>query len=126
MKYSWPFKSLAENGAVLALGTDFPVTELNPLRGVFRAVTRLTDEGDPKGGFNPKEKLSVHESLRAYTYGSAYAAGNNDKLGTLEPGKLADLAIFEKNIFDCAGDREEMFGMKVLLTVVDGNIVYRR
>lgn len=126
MKYSWPFKSLAKKGAVLALGTDFPVTELNPLRGVFRAVTRLTDDGEPEGGFNPKEKLSVHESLRAYTYGSAYAAGNDDRLGTLEVGKLADIAVFEKNIFTCAEDREKMFGMKALITVMDGNIVYRR
>lgn len=126
MKYSWPFKSLANGGAVLAMGTDFPVTELNPLRGIFRAVTRLTDDGEPEGGFNPDEKLSVHESLRAYTYGSAYAAGSDDKLGTLEAGKLADIAVFEKNIFEYAADRKEMFDMKALLTVVDGNVVYRR
>ena len=110
---------------MLAEGTDFPVTELNPLRGIFRAVTRLTDDGKPEGGFNPDEKLSVHESLRAYTYGSAYAAGNDDKLGTLEAGKLADIAVFEKNIFEYAADRKEMFDIKTLLTVVDGNVVYR-
>ena len=126
MKYSWPFKSLSKAGAVLAEGTDFPVTELNPLRGIFRSVTRLTDDGKPEGGFNPDEKLSVHESLRAYTYGSAYAAGNDDKLGTLEAGKLADIAVFEKNIFEYAADRKEMFDIKTLLTVVDGNVVYRR
>ncbi|MCQ4637107.1 amidohydrolase [Anaerovorax odorimutans] len=124
MRYSWPFRSLAENGAVLALGTDYPVTELNPLRGVYRAVTRLTDDGEPKGGFSPDEKLSVHESLRAYTYGSAYAAGREKETGSLCPGMLADLAVLEENPFACAFDRDKMFGMKVLMTIVGGEAVY--
>ncbi|NLD18700.1 MAG: amidohydrolase [Clostridiales bacterium] len=126
MQYSWPFKTIADAGGRLALGTDYPVTELNPMRGVFRAVTRLTDEGEPEGGFSPKERLSAHEALRAYTYGSAYAAGKDDKLGTLEPGKFADIAVFEKNILDCAANREEMFGMKTLMTIVGGKVVYKR
>ncbi len=124
MQYSWPFKSLLDGGSVLAMGTDFPVTELNPLRGIFRAVTRLTDQMEPEGGFNPDEKLTIHESLQAYTRGAAYAADMDDKLGTLEPGKLADFAVFEKNIFACAADRETMFNMKVLMTVMNGDIVY--
>lgn len=124
MKYSWPFKSLIGGGAVLAMGTDFPVTELNPLRGIYRAVTRLTDQYEPEGGFNTDERLTVHESLQAYTYGSAYAAGMEEKLGTLEAGKLADLAVLEKNLFECATDMESMFSMKTLMTVVNGNVVY--
>ena len=124
MRYSWPFRSLAERGAVLAFGTDYPVTELNPLRGIYRAVTRLTDEGEPKGGFSPDEKLSVHQSLRAYTAGSAYAAGRETEIGLLYPGMLADLAVLEENPFECVDDREKMFHMKVLMTVVGGETVY--
>lgn len=124
MKYSWPFKSLVDSGAKLAMGTDFPVTELNPLRGIYRAVTRLTDDLEPEGGFNSGEKLSVHESLWSYTYGAAYAADMDDKLGSLEKDKLADMAVLEKNIFECAFDREAMFNMKTLMTVVNGDIVY--
>lgn len=124
MKYSWPFKSLVDSGAKLAMGTDFPVTELNPLRGIYRAVTRMTDDLEPESGFNPGEKLSVHESLWAYTYGAAYAADMDKKLGSLEKGKLADMAVLEKNIFECAFDREAMFNMKTLMTVVNGDIVY--
>ena len=60
MRYSWPFRSIADTGGRLAFGTDYPVTELNPLRGIFRAVTRLTDELQPEGGFSPDEKLTVH------------------------------------------------------------------
>lgn len=126
MRYSWPFHSLAADGALLAFGTDYPVTEMNPLRSVFRAVTRLTDDGEPKGGFSPEEKLSVHESLKAYTWGSAYAAGREGEVGTLEPGKLADMAILERNLFECADDRETMFEMAVLMTIVDGKTVYSK
>ena len=124
MKYSWPFNSIRNTGGKLAFGTDYPVTELNPLRGIFRAVTRLTDEGEPDGGFSPQEKLTIHDSLRAYTYGSAYASDFEDRNGSLESGKLADIAVFEKNIFDCADDRSGMFDMKVLMTMVGGKIVY--
>ena len=124
MRYSWPFRSLAEQGAVLAFGTDYPVTELNPLRGIYRAVTRLTDAGEPKDGFSPDERLSVHQSLKAYTAGSAYAAGRETETGILYPGMLADLTVLAGNPFDCALDREKMFNMKVLMTVVGGETVY--
>lgn len=126
MRFSWPFKSLARSGAALAFGTDYPVTELNPLRGIFRAVTRLTDEGEPEGGFNPGERLMLNESLRAYTLGAAYAAGREKAVGSLEIGKLADIAVLEKNVFECAGNREEMFHMQVLMTILDGKIVYSK
>lgn len=126
MRYSWPFKSLLDKGAKLAYGTDYPVAELNPFQGVYRSVTRLTNEGEPKGGFNPREKLGLHETLRAYTYGSAYAAGCENELGTLESGKLADFIVIDKNIFACIDNREDVFSMQVLMTIMDGEIVYQR
>lgn len=126
MRYSWPFRSIADAGGRLAFGTDYPVTELNPLRGIFRAVTRLTDELQPEGGFSPDEKLTVHSSLQAYTYGSAFAADREAELGSLEPGKLADLTILDSNVFECAYDKDAMFGMDVLMTVVGGETVYSK
>lgn len=124
MKYSWPFESIRRTGGRLAFGTDSPVVDISPFRGIFRAVTRLTNELEPEGGWNPWEKVTIHEALRAYTYGGAYAAGRETELGTLEKGKLADLAIIDKNLFDCAEECETMFRMKVLMTVMNGSIVY--
>ena len=124
MNYSWPFESINKTGGVLAFGTDCPVVDISPFRGVFRAVTRLTNEGQPEGGWNPKEKMSIHEALRAYTWGGAYAASRDHELGTIGVGKLADLIVTEHNLFECATDRQAMFDMKVLMTVMDGEIVY--
>ena len=126
MRYSWPFESLRKSGAVLAYGTDFPVADMSPYRGIYRSVTRLTNEGEPEGGFNSWEKVSVHESLKAYTYGSAYAANREEELGTLEPGKLADMVVLDENIFECAEDREVMFAIKPVMTIMDGKVVYSR
>lgn len=125
MKYSWPFGTIEKTGGVLAFGTDCPVVDISPFRGIFRAVTRLTNELEPKGGWNPDERVSIHEALRAYTLGGAYASGRDHELGTIGVGKLADMAIVEKNLFECATDRQAMFDMKVVMTVMDGEIVYR-
>ena len=126
MKYSWPFESINKTGAVLAYGTDFPVVDMNPYRGIYRSVTRLTNEGEPEGGFNPTERVSIHDTLKAYTYGPAYAAGREAELGTLEEGKLADIVILDENLFDCARDREAMFEISPVMTLMSGQIVYRK
>lgn len=124
MKYSWPFGSIHNTGGILAFGTDCPVVDISPFRGIFRAVTRLTNELEPEGGWNPIERVSIHETLRAYTWGGAYGSGREHELGTLEVGKLADMAVVEHNIFDYATDRQAMFEMKVVMTIMDGEIVY--
>lgn len=124
MKYSWPFESIRKTGGTLAFGTDCPVVDISPFRGIFRAVTRLTNELEPEGGWNPWEKVGIHEALQAYTLGSAYASRRDHELGSIGVGKLADLAIVEKNLFECAADRQAMFDMKVIMTVMDGDIVY--
>lgn len=124
MKYSWPFGTIKNTGGVLAFGTDCPVVDISPFRGIFRAVTRLTNELEPNGGWNPEEKVSIHEALRAYTWGGAYGAGREHELGTLEVGKLADMVVVERNLFECATDIKAMFDMKVVMTIMDGEIVY--
>lgn len=125
MKYCYPFGSLLKSAKVLAYGTDFPVAPLIPTRGIWRAVHRLTDDGEPKGGWNPEERLTVDEILKSCTYGSAYAAGREHEIGTLAPGMLADFVVYPDNFFAIINDREKMFSQKSLLTVVGGRIVYQ-
>lgn len=126
MKYSWPFESIRKSGGILAFGTDCPVVDISPYRGVFRAVTRLTNNLEPEGGWTPEQRLTIHDALRAYTWGGAYATGMDDKLGTLEEGKLADIAVVEKNLFECATDIKEMFEMRAVMTILDGEVVYKQ
>lgn len=125
MRYMWPFKSLINAGARLAFGTDYPVVEFSPFKGLFRSVNRVTNELEPIGGYNPEEKLSLHEAIEAYTYGSAYACGRESELGTIEEGKLADLVVLERNPFECIHDIDAMFNMRVIMTMFDGKLVYQ-
>ena len=126
MKYSYPFETIRKNGAVLAFGTDCPVADITPYRGIFRASTRLTNDGEPKGGWNPDERVSVFESMKAYTWGSAYGADKETQVGSLEAGKLADFIVLEENLFECADDIDKIFDMETMLTVVDGKVVWRK
>lgn len=125
MNYSWPFESIRKAGGTLAFGTDCPVVDISPFRGIFRAVTRLTNDLEPEGGWNPKERVNIHEALKAYTFGGAYASRRDHELGTIGVGKLADMVVVEKNLFECATDRQAMFDMKVIMTIMDGDIVYK-
>ena len=91
---------------------------------IYRGVTRLHNDGEPKGGWNPTQKLSVYEVLRSYTYGSAYGVSREDELGTLEEGKFADIAVIDRNLFNI--DPSEIFNASVVLTVMDGKIVFEK
>jgi predicted amidohydrolase YtcJ len=120
--YFWPNRSLSTAGAIVAYGSDFPVVDLNPMLGLYRAVTRLHNDGKPKGGWNPKEKVSVAEALCHYTRDPAYGSFMENELGTLEAGKLADIVVLDRNLTQCGAD--EILGTKTRLTVMDGNVVY--
>ena len=93
----------------------------NPFLEIYRGVTRLHNDGQPEGGWNPTQKLSLYEVLRSYTYGSAYGAFRENELGTLEEGKFADIAVIDKDLF--AIDPSELIDRKVIMTVMDGNII---
>jgi predicted amidohydrolase YtcJ len=120
-KYQWPFKSLLRAGATLAFGTDFPVVGFDPVPSLHAAVTRTNAEGKPMGT-NPGEKLSLAEAIKAYTAGGAYAVGCDETLGTLEAGKRADIAVFDRNLFGI--DPQEILEAKTVMTLMNGEIVY--
>ncbi|WHY96975.1 amidohydrolase [Peribacillus simplex] len=117
-------KSLLNSGASLALGTDFPVSiSLNPMRQIYTAITRVDSSGDPKNTWHPEQKLTLAEALQAYTYGSAYGSFREHELGTIEAGKLADLVVLDRNLFDIP--ENEVLKTKVELTINDGKVVYK-
>lgn len=117
-------KSLLNTGASLALGTDFPVSiSLNPMRQIYTAITRVDSSGDPQNTWHPEQKLTLAEALQAYTYGSAHGCFREHELGTLEEGKLADLVVLDRNLFDIP--ESEVLETKVELTINDGKVVYK-
>lgn len=122
---TWPLKTMLKMAGVIAIGTDCPVVSNNPFLEIFRAVTRVHNDGKPEGGWNPTEKLTLDEVLTGYTYGSAYAALRENELGTLEVGKFADIIVLDQNLFEL-DDSWKILDTKVDLTIMDGNVVFKR
>ena len=110
-------------GAVLAFGSDWPVAPLDPLSGIYAAVTRATLDGKKTAGWFPEQRLTVEEALRAYTRGSAYAAFEEMEEGTISPGKLADVVVLSEDLFRIPPERIK--DARVEITIVGGKIVYR-
>ena len=119
-RYEWPHRSILDTGGQLAFGTDYPVVDFNPFPTLYTAVTRCDMEANP-AGINPEERISLTEALSAYTQGAARACGRED-IGVLEAGKLADLIVVDRNLFDIPA--EEIKEAKIELTVMDGDVVY--
>lgn len=122
-RYEWPLRSLLDAGAALALGTDYPVFEVNPMIGVYSAITRCLEDGTPVGS-SPEEKITLAESLLSYTRGSAYSLGREKDLGTLETGKLADLVVLDRNLFEL--EPAEILAVKPVMTMMDGRIIFEK
>jgi hypothetical protein len=121
---TYAFKSLLDAGAILALGSDWPVAPLNPLIGIYAAVTRQTTDGENPDGWFPEQKISLEEALKGFTLNGARAEFSEKKKGSLEQGKLADLVVLDRDLFKIAP--EKIKEAQVLLTVVGGKIVYDR
>jgi predicted amidohydrolase YtcJ len=122
-KNAYAFRSLLDSGTVLAFGSDWTVAPLNPLLGVKAAVTRQTLDGAHPQGWVPEQKISLDEAIRAYTLGSAYAEFSEKSKGALGVGKLADLVVFDKDVYQM--DPWELDQAKVILTVLGGEVVYQ-
>jgi predicted amidohydrolase YtcJ len=119
---AWVWRSIEVKGGALAFGSDWPVVTLNPWRGVQTALTRQTSEGKPEGGFVPGQRLSLEEAIRGYTLGAAFAGRREKTEGSLEPGKLADLILLDRDLFKI--EPSEIGHTEVLMTMVGGKIVY--
>ena len=123
-RHSWALRSLLDSGAMLAFGSDWWVAPINPLLTIYAAVTRCTRDGKHPDGWIPEEKISVLEAVHAYTAGSAYASGEDQVKGSLEPGKLADIAVLSEDIFRI--NPNDIQHVKVDVTILDGEVVYER
>jgi predicted amidohydrolase YtcJ len=128
-KGAYAFKSIQSSGAVLSFGTDWPGTSaseypINPLLGLYAAVTRQTVSGQPPAGWFPEQRVSMEDAIRAYTYNTAYANFEEESKGSIEVGKLADMAVLSKNLLRI--NPQELLDTEVLYTVVAGKIVYRK
>ena len=119
---AWAWKSISEDGGRLAFGSDWPIVTLNPWEGVQTAVTRQTADGKPAGGFVPSQRLSVAQAVEGYTLGAAFAGRREKTEGSIETGKVADIIILDRNIFEI--DPHKIGETKVVTTIVGGKIVY--
>lgn len=117
---AYPWRSLLDQGVIIANGTDAPVEDVDPLASFYASVTRK--RADTGMELFPEQRMTREEALRSYTYGNAYAAFEEGEKGSLEPGKLADIVILSENLLNCSD--EEILKAKVLLTMVGGEIKY--
>ena len=117
--YAYAWRSIAEAGSVLAFGSDAPIEIFDPFIGLYAAVTRRREDGFPgPEGWHPEQRLTLPEALRAYTWGAAYAAGLESRMGLLMPGYVADLAVLDRDIF--ALPPEALLETRVTRVMVDG------
>jgi predicted amidohydrolase YtcJ len=123
LKGSYAFRSLLDSGAILAFGSDWDVAPMDPILGIYAAVTRRTLDGKNPGGWLPEQKITAEEALRAYTYGSAYASFDEKSKGTIAPGMLADITVLSDDILKMPP--EKIRDAKVALTIFNGREVYR-
>lgn len=122
-RFAYAMKSLQRSGSPLLFGSDAPVADPNPLLGIYHAVTRKCSDGKPERGWYPEERLTVEEAVRAYTWNPSELYKEHGERGSIEPGKLADIAVLDEDIFSCHKDRIRK--AKVTVTMMEGDIVYR-
>ncbi len=118
--YAW--RSMLENGVAVAAGSDCPVENPDPLWGIYCAVTRQDETGNPPDGWHPEERITVEEAVRLYTVAGAYASFEENKKGRILPGMLADFAVLSRDIFTISP--RELLETRVLRTMVGGRTVY--
>ena len=124
IKTTYAFRTFLDRHVHLAFGTDWDVAPLDPLLGLYAAVTRATLDGRNPQGWVPEQKITLPEAVTAYTQGSAYAEFQEKKKGTIEVGRLADLVVLSRDIFRI--DPESLRDTRVETTIVGGRIVWHR
>ena len=124
IRTTYAFRALINADAPLAFGSDWTVAPLDPLLGVYAAVSRRTLDGRNPGGWVPDQKITVGEALRAYTYGNAWATFNEQKWGALAVGRYADIVVLDRDLFAVAP--EAIGNVRVRYTIVGGRVVYTK
>ncbi len=124
IKTTYAFRTLLDSDAPLAFGSDWTVAPLDPMLGVYAAVTRRTLDDKNPGGWVPEQKITLGEALRAYTYGNAWATFNEQKWGTLAQGRYADVVVLDRDPF--AVPAESLGTIKARYTISGGRVVYRK
>lgn len=121
-RYAYAWRGLLDSGARLAFGSDCPVETIDPLAGLYAAVTRQRADGTPAGGWYSEQRLSTPDAVAAYTTGAAYAGGAERVVGRLVPGMLADVVVLTEDVFEPPPER--ILGSRVACTIMDGRVVY--
>lgn len=124
IKYTYPFKSFLDAGVKVCFGTDWYVAPLNPLLGLYAAVTRRTLDDKNPNGWIPEQKISIEDAIKCYTINSAYAGFEENIKGSIEVGKLADLIVLSDDILTI--DPVKIKDAKVEMTMFDGKIIYQK
>ena len=128
-KGAYAFKTLEDYGCILSFGSDWPGTNasyypINPLMGLYAAVTRQTINGEPEEGWFPEQKIDLEKALKAYTWGGAFGAFEEERKGVIEVGKLGDITVLDTDLFNTEPD--EWLDANVDFTIVGGKVVYDR
>ncbi len=123
-RWTYAFRSLLDAGAVLTFGSDWTVAPLDPILGIYAAVTRRTLDGKNPNGWIPEQKIGVEDALRAYTANNAWAMFRQDQIGRIMPGMLADIVVISDDLFTIAPEKIE--NARVDMTIFDGRVVYSR
>ena len=121
--YAW--RSMLDNHVPLAFGSDFPVESPNPFPGLAAAISREDGQGQPAGGWMPQQRLTLEQAFAAFTRGGAYAGFAEDRIGTLEPGHMADFVFIDRDIFDGATP-QQIRDTRVTETYLAGAKVWER
>jgi predicted amidohydrolase YtcJ len=122
-RYTYAYKEMIEAGIPVLLSSDAPVCDPSPLVGIHAAVTRQRRDGTPAGGWYPEQRISVADALRGYTTVPAAFYGQTRNMGSLTPGKWADMVVLDRDIFQV--DPMEIADTRVKMTIFDGRIVYQ-
>ncbi|MFC1556884.1 amidohydrolase [candidate division KSB1 bacterium] len=123
-KGAYVWRSLLDTGAKIAFGTDYGVEPLDPLEGIYASATRKDRMGEEGNGWFPEQKLTVEEAIELYTLGSAYAEFMDDRKGMIKKGYLADMVVYEKDMFSMP--EAEIMNNRVDYTIVGGKVVFKR
>jgi predicted amidohydrolase YtcJ len=120
--YAW--RSFLDAGCYIPCGSDFPVEDINPMYGIYAAITRQHEDGTPEGGYQPEQCMTREEALRGFTIWAARVAFQEDRQGSLEPGKRADMVALDRDIMKVPP--LEILQTKVEMTILDGEVVFER